>query len=257
VAVDASAQAEPGWWGRLWRLVRETVIILVGALVFSMLLQHFVAQPFIIPSRSMENTLKIGDRVIAQKLTDVHRGDIVVFKDSGEWLGSEPLVNRSPVGQALEFVGLLPDTSVNYLIKRVIGMPGDTVACCDDTGHLTVNGAALQEDGYLYRKEDGEPVAPSDISFSVVVPAGRLFVMGDHRNASADSRCHLSDSMPGETTGENAFVPLADVAGVGWAIFAPFDRTRMLPRPRTFDTIPAPDRPAPDEAVIEPENIVC
>lgn len=242
---------------RIWRAVKEAVIVLVGALVVSAILQHFVGQMFIIPSGSMENTLKVGDRVIAEKVTQPERGDIVVFRDSGGWLGPHPMVDRTAVGDALEFVGLLPDTSDNYLIKRVIGMPGDTVSCCDAEGRLLVNGYPLEEDAYLYRSEEGEPVAPSDVDFRVVVPEGSMFVMGDHRNASADSRCHLADVVPGEPQGSSAFVPLEDVAGTGWAIFAPFNRTRLLPEQDAFDGVPDPVEPAPEEAVIEPVGVTC
>lgn len=242
---------------RIWRAVKEAVIVLVGALVVSAILQHFVGQMFIIPSGSMENTLKVGDRVIAEKISRVERGDIVVFRDSAGWLGPHPMVDRTPVGDALEFVGLLPDTSDNYLIKRVIGMPGDTVSCCDAEGRLLVNGEPLQEDSYLYRSAEGEMVAPSDVEFRVVVPEGHMFVMGDHRNASADSRCHLADVVPGEPQGAGAFVPLEDVAGVGWAIFAPFNRTGLLPEQQAFAAVPEPTEPAPEEAVIEPAGVTC
>lgn len=255
--MEKSSEFAPTVGDRIWRTVKEAVIVLVGALVVSAVLQHFVGQMFIIPSGSMENTLKVGDRVIAEKITDVERGDIVVFRDSGGWLGPHPMVERTGFGQVLEFVGLLPDTSSNYLIKRVIGMPGDTVACCDSQNRLTVNGFSLQEDAYLFRSEEGEQVAPSDVAFRVVVPAGRMFVMGDHRNASADSRCHLADLDPGQTQGAGAFVPLADVAGTGWAIFAPFNRTRLLPAQAAYVGVPSPTQPAPAEGTIEPAGVTC
>ncbi|QGF25301.1 signal peptidase I [Raineyella fluvialis] len=237
--------------------MKEALIILVGAVVVSSVLQHFVGQMFIIPSGSMEHTLNVGDRVIAQKISPVKRGDIVVFRDSGGWLGPNPMVRRSPIGQALEFVGVLPDTSQNYLIKRVIGMPGDTVACCDSGGNITVNGFSLNEKAYLFRSESGEQVAPSDIRFRVVVPEGRIFVMGDHRNASADSRCHLADVVPGEPQGADAFVPLTDVAGVGWAIFAPFNRTTVLAKAESLAQAPAAAAAAPQRASIEPAGVSC
>ena len=100
---------------------------------------------FIIPSQSMENTLLIGDRVVVQKITDFHRGDVVVFKDPADWLGDEPTEDPTPVDRILEFVGIPTASSPGHLIKRVIGMPGDTVVCCDDSGRLTVNGTALDE----------------------------------------------------------------------------------------------------------------
>lgn len=255
--MDNTREFAPTTGERIWRAVKEALIILVGAVVVSSVLQHFVGQMFLIPSGSMEHTLDIGDRVIAQKIVPVHRGDVVVFRDSAGWLGPEPLVKRGPVGHALEFIGVLPDTSQNYLIKRVIGLPGDTVACCDAVGNLTVNGRSVDEKAYLYRSETGEQVMPSDIQFRVVVPAGRIFVMGDHRNASADSRCHLADVVPGEPTGADAFVPLSDVAGVGWAIFAPFDRTTILPKATDLAQIPAATTPAPDQASIEPAGVTC
>lgn len=255
--MDHSSEFVPSRGDRIWRAVKEAIIVLVGALVVSAILQHFLGQMFIIPSGSMENTLKVGDRVIAEKVTQVERGDIVVFRDSNGWLGPHPMVERTGVGQALEFVGLLPDTSHNYLIKRVIGMPGDVVECCDAEGRLTVNGFALEEDAYLYRSEEGELVAPSDVEFRVVVPEGRIFVMGDHRNASADSRCHLADSVPGQPQGADAFVPLADVAGTGWAIFAPFNRTGLLSAQDAFAGVPDAVDPAPAQAEIEPAGVTC
>ncbi|WOP18410.1 signal peptidase I [Raineyella sp. LH-20] len=255
--MDNPREYTPTFSDRIWRTVKEAVIILVGAVLVSSVLQHFVGQMFLIPSGSMEHTLDVGDRVIAQKVVPVHRGDVVVFRDSAGWLGPEPVVKRGPVGHALELVGVLPDTSQNYLIKRVIGMPGDTVACCDAVGHLTVNGQSVDEQAYLYRTESGEQVLPSDIRFRVVVPAGRIFVMGDHRNASADSRCHLADDVPGEPLGADAFVPLTDVAGVGWAIFAPFNRTKVLPKATDLAQVPAATTPAPDQASIEPAGVTC
>ncbi len=133
------------------RFFTELVIVVVGALIVSSLLRAFVGQMFIIPSGSMENTLQIDDRVAVQKITDFHRGDIVVFEDPGGWLGpeeeSEP--EPDPIGRALEFIGLAPAAS-DHLIKRVIGMPGDRVICCDKLGRLTVNGVALDETRYIY-----------------------------------------------------------------------------------------------------------
>ncbi len=255
--MDTSREFPPTTGQRIWRAVKEAFIILVGAVVVSSVLQHFVGQMFIIPSGSMEHTLEVGDRVIAEKISHVERGDIVVFRDSGGWLGPTPMVKRGPVGQALEFVGVLPDTSQNYLIKRVIGMPGDTVTCCDSVGHLTVNGRSIDEKAYLYRSESGEQVAPSDIRFTVVVPAGRIFVMGDHRNASADSRCHLADEVPGEPQGADAFVPLTDVAGVGWAVFAPFNRTTLLQKSADLAAAPAATTAAPLQASIQPAGVTC
>jgi len=154
---------------------REFVLIVVGALIVSSILRAFVGQMFIIPSESMENTLLVGDRVVVEKLTDVKRGDVVVFEDPGGWLGpTESGQKRGSIGRFFEIVGLLPDSSHGHLIKRLIGMPGDKVACCDSKGRLMVNGQPLDETSYLY---PGDP--PSAMEFQVTVPAGRVFVMGE------------------------------------------------------------------------------
>ena len=156
---DATARGEQAsGWQRFRSGAIEVVLIVVGALIISAVLRGFVAQMFVIPSKSMQNTLQVGDRVIAVKAADFHRGDVVVFKDTEHWLPAAQ-DRRSVPGQILEFVGLLPNKSSNYLIKRVIGMPGDTVACCNVNGQVTVNGKALDERSYLY-SENGEMVKP-------------------------------------------------------------------------------------------------
>ena len=249
------AKSSPGW-RRLTSFAKELAFVVIGALVVSSLLRAFVGQMFIIPSESMENTLLIGDRVVVQKVTGFERGDIVVFSDPSDWLGAEPTGERGPLDRVLEFVGFPTASSPGHLIKRVIGMPGDKVICCDASGRLTVNSAPLDETSYLYTAPDGVQIAPSEVRFEVVVPAGRIFVMGDHRDVSADSRCHLSDqSLQGR--GADAFVPENLVVGPAFAIAAPFNRTRLLQRPATFDTVPAPTAPAPAEAVIIPANVSC
>ena len=235
--------------------LRELVFVVVGALVVSSLLRAFVGQMFIIPSASMENTLLEGDRVVVEKLTTFHRGDVVVFRDPADWL-DEPSGHPGAVDRVLELVGFPTESSPKHLIKRVIGTPGDTVVCCDDQGHVTVNGAALDETAYLYTDPGGTQVAPSTVRFRVVVPAGRIFVMGDHRDDSADSRCHLAD-LSAEGQGQTAFVPVADVVGPAVAIVSPLDRTRRLRTPATFSDVPAPQGPAPSRAEIEPTGVTC
>ena len=195
-ATADESEDEPSALHQVGGVVRELVIIVVVALIVCSLLRFFVGQMFIIPSPSMESTLLVGDKVVVQKVTDFQRGDIVVFGDPGGWLRNSPSQERGPVGKAFEFVGVLPDTSTGHLIKRAIGMPGDKVICCDKQGKITVNGQALDETSYLYRDAAGVQVV-SDVEFEVVVPKERIFVMGDHRAESADSRCHLSDvSLP-------------------------------------------------------------
>jgi signal peptidase I len=237
---------------------RELLIVVVGAIVVSSLLRAFVGQMFIIPSQSMENTLLIGDRVVVQKITNFHRGDVVVFSDPGGWLeGEAPVANPTPVDRVLEFIGIPTKSTPGHLIKRVIGMPGDKVVCCTSAGQLTVNGYPLDEKSYLYARPDGDQVSPSEVKFSVVVPKDRLFVMGDHRDLSADSRCHLSDLSTSQGKGQVAFVPISLVVGPAFAVAAPFDRTSRMHRPATFAGVPDPTQPAPAEAVISPEGVSC
>jgi signal peptidase I len=228
--------------------LKELIAVVVGAVVVASLLRGFVGQMFLIPSVSMENTLQVSDRVVVEKLSTIKRGEVVVFKDPGGWLTGPAAPKRGLVGRAFQFIGVLPDPSTEHLIKRVIGMPGDRVVCCDPSGRITVNGSPLDEASYLYAEPSGEPVAPSSIPFDVLVPAGRIFVMGDHRDRSRDSRCHLHDSEPDQVTGENAFVSLDLVVGRAIAVAWPFVRRHRLPVPATFDPVspgkqPAPDRP--------------
>jgi signal peptidase I len=216
--------------------VKETLIILVGAIVLSLIIKTFLAQAFFIPSASMENTLEIGDRVLVTKLApgpfDVHRGDIVVFKDPGGWLPAPPPVTSNPVSDtfhtALTDIGLLPQDSGEHLIKRIIGLPGDHVTCCDASHQVTVNGAGISEP---YLKPDS---LPSEVPFDVTVPAGRLWVMGDNRGNSADSRAHMSS--PGTGT-----IPLTNVVGVAFSRVWPADRIGLLRNPgSTFVEVPGP-----------------
>ncbi len=239
----------------LWGWGKELLIVVVLGLIVSTLLRTFVFQMFEIPSQSMENTLLVGDRVAVQKVTDFDRGDVVVFKDPGGWL--PPVYEeRGPIKKALEFVGILPNTSDQYLIKRVIGMPGDVIICCDTEGRIMVNGEPIDESAYLYA-DSGGMVNPSDIVFEVTVPAGRIFVMGDHRNASGDSRCHLSDLSTSGVRGDVAFVPIENVEGVAFAVTFPFSRFHLMHRAEAFDQVPDPVGPAPDRPSISPPDVVC
>ncbi|GAA1695347.1 signal peptidase I [Kribbella sp. NPDC056951] len=221
---------------------REFVLIVVGALIVSSILRAFVGQMFIIPSESMENTLLVGDRVVVEKITDVKRGDVVVFEDPGGWLGAEESgQKRGSIGRFFEVVGLLPDSSHGHLIKRLIGMPGDKVECCDTKGRLLVNGQPLEETSYLYPGD-----AASQMEFQVTVPAGRIFVMGDHRSASGDSRVHLQDvDADGGNPGDAAFVPLDKVTGRAILVVWPAGRWAKLGVPDTFKAVPAAAGPPP------------
>src|SRR5208282_508106 len=190
----------------LWR---EFPLLILIALVIALLVKTFVIQAFYIPSGSMENTLKVGDKIVVNKLVyrfrSIQPGDIVVFDGAGSWNplppasrpSSDPLVRayNATIGSLLRSItGLFGTTpgQTDY-IKRVIGVPGDRVACCNAQGLVTVNGVALHESSYLY-----PGAAPSQIAFNIVVPKGRLWVMGDNREVSDDSRLRMT--RPGHGT---------------------------------------------------------
>jgi signal peptidase I len=228
----AAGAARPGQGRRRLGAFAETVVILALALVLSLLIKTFLVQAFSIPSGSMEDTLLVGDRVLVSKLTpgpfDLHRGDVVVFKDPGGWLQGVPedgnAVSRA-VGAVMTFVGLLPQDAGEHLIKRVIGLPGDTVACCDDSGKLTVNGVPVTET-YV---RDGDQ--PSDKRFTITIDAGHLWVMGDNRSESLDSRFH-EDLDRGQ-------VPIANVVGKAVAVVWPLSRIGGVVEPDdTFADVP-------------------
>ena len=242
---------------RFCSLAKELVLVVVGALVVSVVLRAFVGQMFLIPSKSMESTLLKGDRVLVEEVTGFHRGDVVVFEDPGGWLEGHPVAEPGRFDHVLQVVGVRTASTPRHLIKRVIGMPGDRVVCCDEQDRLTVNGQALDESGYLHVGRDGTQVAPSEVRFTVVVPAARIFVMGDHRDASQDSRCHLSDARPGLPPGEIAFVPERLVVGPAVAVVAPFERVHRLRTPSAFADVPGPSGPAPAHASIEPAGVSC
>lgn len=242
--------------GSLLSWLREIAIVVVGALIASTLLRLFVLQMFVIPSVSMENTLLIGDRVAVQKIVPYHRGEVVVFRDSLGWLGAPP-PEEDIFRQALIFVGLAPDESANHLIKRVIGVAGDHVTCCDAAGRVSVNGAAINETAYLYTDPTTKKqVDPSTYTFDVVVPAGTVFVMGDHRDRSQDSRCHIWQRVPGKPEGYAAFIPTTDIVGSAVAVVYPFSRFHALNEPTSLQNIPAPG-PAPAHAVIKGPEFHC
>ena len=202
----------------------ETILLLVVALVVSAVVKTFFVQMFFVPSGSMRPLFVDDDRILVEKVSywsgDVERGDVVVFDDpGGKWLG--PLDQHlNPVQHLLSQVGLYP--TGGHLVKRVIGIGGDHVVCCDRQGRITVNDVPLKEP-YI---RNG--TTPSDRRFDVHVPAGRLWVMGDNRSNSEDSRFH--QDLPGGGT-----VPVDDVVGRVWAIVWPLDRAKLLHQPATFD----------------------
>jgi len=207
---------------------REFPVLVVIALLLAVVIKTYAIQAFFIPSGSMENTLEINDRVLVNKLVydvrSIHRGDIVVFNGDGSWdPGTAPRSTNFVVKFGQGFASMFGfGHPGDILIKRVIGLPGDKVACCDAQGRVTVNGVPLNEQSYLYPGD-----TPSEIRFNVVVPPGRLWVMGDHRLISDDSRNHLGDP-GGGTIPENA------VIGRAFVIIWPLSRWRILPIPATF-----------------------
>ncbi|GAB3703033.1 signal peptidase I [Mariniluteicoccus flavus] len=226
----------------------ELVVIVAMALVLSFLLRTFVAQPFEVPSGSMENTLRIGDKIWAEKITAVERGDIVVFRDANHWLQGEAKQKPTALRKFFEVIGLAPDSADEHLVKRVVGMPGDRVKCCDKQGRMSVNGMVLDESAYLYSDAAGM-VRASNFDYEVVVPEGHIFVLGDHRNASSDSRCKLGDvSLAGP--GGAAFIPLDAVVGTVPAIFLPFDRLRRLENPPIYRAVPPPQQAPPKQPLV-------
>jgi signal peptidase I len=203
----------------------ETIILLAIALLVAAAVKTFFVQMFFVPSGSMEPLLQDHDRILVEKMSywnsPVKRGDVVVFEDpQGKWLGAEGPQRLNPAQKVLSEVGLYP--TGGHLVKRVLGVGGDHVKCCDKQGRVTVNGVPLTEKGYISAGS-----TPSDKRFSVVVPPHRLWVMGDNRANSADSRYH--EDLPGGGT-----VPVKDVVGKVWAIVWPVDRWTHLKTPETF-----------------------
>jgi len=213
-------------------LLREIPVLIVTAIVISVILKAFLIQAFYIPSGSMENTLRVNDRVIVNKLGmhlgNIGRGDVVVFKDPGGWLPEPYVSDQVSFGQHIKngfvAIGLLPDPADQDLIKRTIGVAGDTVKCCDAQGRLSVNGVSIDEK-YLYPGN-----TPSDLAFEVKVPKGSIWVMGDHRGASEDSRYHQEDPRKG-------MVPLNDVIGRAVAVVWPVAHAKTLQRPEVLTSI--------------------
>lgn len=203
-------------------MLRDVAIIFVLAIVASYAIKTYVARSFFIPSPSMEETLLVGDRVVVNRLQPavfpLHRGDIIVFEDPGDWLGRGDPVSINLFARLAEEIGLVPTKSSEFLIKRVIGLPGDRVQCCDEHGRLSVNGVSIDEP-YVQVPDGATAVSSSE--FSETVPDGSLWVMGDNRYHSADSRAHTS----GPTRG---FVPLSRVVGRAFVVTWPLGRFGWL-----------------------------
>lgn len=220
--------------------LRDLLVIFVVALLVSFLVKTFLIRSFYIPSGSMQNTLQIDDRIIVNQLVPdvvpLTRGDVIVFRDPGGWHESTPEPERSPVVEAidwtLELVGLMSADNDEHLIKRLIGLPGDHVVCCNTLGQMSVNGVPLDEP-YVLLPDSSSPVSKDD--FDVVVPKDSLWVMGDNRWNSKDSR--YNSSTPGK-----GFVPIDDVVGRAFVISWPAAHWSWLDDyPSVFDAVPDPD----------------
>lgn len=229
----------------LLTFLRDVIVIVLVALLVAFLVKTFLVRAFYIPSASMEDTLMEQDRILVDELTPrfggYGRGDVVVFRDPGGWLPpTTPPAQANPLAGALDavlsVVGLSASDSEDHLIKRIIGLPGDRVACCNDLGQVTVNGVAVDESSYLTLPESGAPA--SAIPFDVVVPDDALWVMGDNRYRSRDSR--YNQDQPG-----GGFVPLENVVGRAFVITWPLARFGLIPSPSAaFAGVPEPGIPA-------------
>jgi signal peptidase I len=207
---------------------QESLLLIVTAMVMAIVVKALFLQAFYIPSGSMEPGLLINDKILVQKVSywwaDPGRGDVVVFDDPGGWLPTTDEPMRNPVQRALEIVGLYP--TGGHLIKRVVGVGGDHVVCCDAQGRLTVNDTPIDEP-YLMQAPD----AATEQKFDIEVPEGHLWVMGDNRGNSADSRVHLGD--PG-----GGFVDEGQVVGKAWLRVWPVNRMGVIGDPDAFAAVP-------------------
>ncbi|MFD9210012.1 signal peptidase I [Streptomyces sioyaensis] len=208
---------------------KELPILIGIALLLALLIKTFLVQAFSIPSDSMQDTLQRGDRVLVDKLTPwfgskPERGEVVVFHDPGGWLNETPTPEPNPVQKVLSFIGLMPSAEEKDLIKRVIAVGGDTVEC-HGTGPVKVNGKALKEDSYIF---PGATPCGDRAFGPIKVPKGRIWVMGDHRDDSLDSRYH-------QTLKGNGTVSEDEVVGRAFTIAWPVNRWATLPVPDTFD----------------------
>ncbi|KQZ08565.1 signal peptidase I [Agromyces fucosus] len=216
--------------------LRDLLVIFVVAVLVSFLIKTFLIRSFFIPSQSMEETLVKDDRIIVNQLvpevTPLERGDVVVFRDPGGWLPARTEVEQPPLVAAVDwflaFVGLAAPDSNDHLVKRLIGLPGDHVVCCNALGQMSVNDVPLDEP-YVALPPGDTKVSADD--FDVVVPEGSLWVMGDNRYNSKDSRYNRETPLKG-------FVPIDNVVGRAFVVSWPVDHWAWLGNyPEVFDGV--------------------
>lgn len=214
--------------------VVDLVVVLGAALVLSLVIKTFLIRSFFIPSGSMLETLQIDDRIIVNQLTPalypIERGDVVVFKDPGGWLGPDIQESTDPMTVAVDWFlsafGITAPDSKQHLVKRVVGIEGDRVICCDDDGLITINGVPISE-SYIAPGQ-----APSNVEFAVTVPSNSLWVLGDNRGNSEDSRFHAE--LP-----SRGFVSNDWVVGRAFVISWPFENWKLLDSyPDVFKNVP-------------------
>jgi signal peptidase I len=244
---DAPVEAAPRRRRHLpvWQ---ETMLLLVVAVALAIVIKALFFQAFYIPSESMEPGLIKNDRILVQKVSywfggTPERGDVVVFEDPDHWLGTEESGPTNPVTKVLAKVGLYPEGG--HLVKRVIGVAGDTITCCDDQGRISVNGQPLDEEGYVADVKgvacNGPMTGNCDWSAGPV-PEGHIFVMGDNRGMSADSSAPSHLCLENETDcTKNPYVDVDLVVGKVLAVVWPSDRLDWLSDPDSFDDVPEPE----------------
>lgn len=203
--------------------LRDVIVIVLIAVLVSFLVKTFVVRSFYIPSASMQQTLQVDDRILVDEITPrfggYSRGDVIVFRDPGGWLPVVQTPARPPLVEAVDWflalVGISAPDSNDHLVKRIIGMPGDHVVCCNPLGQITVNGVPIDESSYI--QLDAASTAASAIAFDVIVPPDSFWVLGDNRDHSRDSRYNQDGPAAG-------FVPIDNVVGRAFLITWPFSR---------------------------------
>lgn len=252
-AARRAARKERGSSRKSLPVWQETLLLLVAAVGLAVLVKALFLQAFYIPSESMEPGLEIDDRILVEKPSywfggEPQRGDVVVFADPGGWLGPEEAGEpTNPVTAMLARIGLYP--TGGHLVKRVIGVEGDVVECCDEQGRILVNGTPLEERDFARPNGHGCADGAQGACFGPMpgtgswtagpVPAGKLFVMGDNRAHSADSSFHLCSEAETECTSD-PYVDVDSVVGKVMAVVWPAGKAGFEDRPDTFDDVARP-----------------